>query len=208
MAYVLGFFAADGNLIKNKRGACFFSLEICDLDILKKIRGVMGSEHTIGYRLNKNDFQRKPAYRLQIGSKDIYNDLHRLGFVANKTYNMSVPLVPESYFLDFVRGYFDGDGNVWTGMVHKERSTPLFAIQTVFTSCSEVFLLNLMQRLERYGIKGRLRKEKSYYRLVYSIGSSIQFFSFMYKEYKGTLYLRRKKVIFDSYLKRKNAVVA
>jgi hypothetical protein len=32
MAYILGFFAADGTMIKNRRGAHFIELEITDFD--------------------------------------------------------------------------------------------------------------------------------------------------------------------------------
>jgi len=204
MAYVLGFFAADGNIIRNKRGAHFLTLEICDLDILEKIRFAMNSEHKISVKINKNPSKHRDAYKLQIGSKDIYYDLVALGFSYNKTKNLSVPLVPKKVFSDFVRGYFDGDGNVWVGRVHKDRKTPLLAIQTVLTSCSRGFLGDLMERLEEYGIKGKLRQVKNYYRLVFSIQSSIRLCSFLYPvNDKQILCLERKKSIFDSYLRKR-----
>lgn len=207
MSYVLGFFAADGNLIGNERGAHYFAVEICDYDILEKIRVVMNSAHKIGVRKRMNN-QNNISFRLQIGSKEIYSDLCALGFSNNKTSNMSVPQVPDSLFSHFVRGYFDGDGHVWTGLLHKERVKPVSAIQTVFTSGSAVFLQDLMKRLGRLGIQGRLRKEKGYFRLTYSILSSLRLYLLMYKKLKSTLYLKRKKVIFDNYIKERNAVVA
>jgi len=38
MAYVLGFFAADGNMLKNRRGAHFMEFTSTDKDIIVKIR--------------------------------------------------------------------------------------------------------------------------------------------------------------------------
>jgi len=37
MAYVLGFFTADGSMIRNKRGTCFIELEITDKELLEKL---------------------------------------------------------------------------------------------------------------------------------------------------------------------------
>ena len=38
MAYVLGFFTADGNMIKNKRGSHFIEFYSTDRDIIEKIK--------------------------------------------------------------------------------------------------------------------------------------------------------------------------
>ena len=47
MAYVLGFFAADGCMIKNKRGAHFIEFHITDKNLLFAIRAAMRSNHKI-----------------------------------------------------------------------------------------------------------------------------------------------------------------
>lgn len=205
MSYVLGFFAADGNLIKNKRGACFFSLEICDLNILKKIRTMMGSDHKIGKRGNKGVGQRRNIYRLQLGSIYMYRDLLRLGFSTKKTKNMSVLKVPLKYFPDFVRGYFDGDGNVWVGFVHKRRNTKLLTIHTVFTSGSGDFLKELQEKLISCGVGGgSFRRGRNYFRLQFSILDSIMLYHLMYDNLDSGLYLARKKKIFDRYIKMRS----
>lgn len=123
MAYVLGFFAADGNMIVNKRGGQFWSIEIIDKDLLEKIRLIIKSGHKISVRVSKNSFQNQ--YRLQIGSIEMCNDLRKLGFTERKTKNLSLPNIPKKYIGDFIRGYFDGDGNVWTGIIHKDRKNKL-----------------------------------------------------------------------------------
>jgi hypothetical protein len=195
MAYVLGFFAADGNFKKNKRKAHFFSLEICDKDVVEKIKEFMHSDHKIGLRKSKNK-NHKDRYRLQIGSKEMYKDLQSLGFSENKTYNMSVPRVPEVYFKDFVRGYFDGDGNVWSGIDHKK-------ILIAFTSSSKCFLEGLGARLKEIGITkgGSLINYDTYYRISYGTKDSLKIYDFMYnREHYGLVHLSRKKEVFDRFI--------
>src|SRR3989344_4904646 len=123
MSYVLGFFAADGYVTLNRRGACFWSIQITDKKLLEEIRNTIESKHRITIR--KGNTNNKTQYRLQIGSKEMCRDLQRLGINENKTKSMSIPCVPERYLHDFIRGYFDGDGNVWIGYIHKERQKPI-----------------------------------------------------------------------------------
>ena len=206
MAYVLGFFAADGYITHNKRGANFWSIEITDKQLLYSIRNVVESDHKISLRLrgapNKN------IYRLQVGSKEMVEDLALHGFVSRKSRVLSLPRVPRKYFSSFVRGYFDGDGNVWSGLIHKERRTPMYSIVSVFTSCSKGFLVNLKTRLfEVSNIVGVIRekKEGSAYTLTYSIHGSLFLYDFMYNRVTSglstKLFLLRKKRVFEKYVR-------
>src|SRR3990167_6827407 len=83
MAYVLGFFAADGNMLKNRRGAHFMEFTSTDKDIIVKIRKALGSSHKISCRQTNPKW--KPAYRIQIGSKVIFSDLLELGMTPAKS---------------------------------------------------------------------------------------------------------------------------
>ncbi len=201
MAYVLGFFAADGYITVNRRGGQFWSIQITDKKLLESIKKAVGSEHkiTIGIRSGNAS----TSYRLQIGSIEMCADLRRLGMRERKTKSLVVPNVPSEYFSDFVRGYFDGDGGVWMGYVHKERITSLLVIRSVFTSCSDEFLRVMRQRLEVMGINGGvLRREKgNYSRLTYSIHGALKLYDFMYNRL-GTskLFLKRKKDVFERYI--------
>lgn len=109
MAYVLGFFAADGGMIQNQRGACFIEFTSTDRIVLEHVQRVTGSNHRISVRV-RNNVKWKMSYRLQIGSKEWFSDLLRLGFTPNKSLILAFPDVPETCIGDFVRGYFDGDG--------------------------------------------------------------------------------------------------
>ena len=147
MAYVLGFFTADGNMIRNKRGAHFISIEITDKEILEKIRNAIGSNHKIGVR--KKDFPEKDSYRLQIGGKNIFEDLTQLGLTPNKSKTIDLPKIPNEYFSDFLRGYFDGDGCISFGIYdRKDRRSKNYLFNSRFTSGSRKFLEDLLKTKE------------------------------------------------------------
>ncbi|MFA6404866.1 MAG: LAGLIDADG family homing endonuclease [Candidatus Paceibacterota bacterium] len=204
MSYILGFFAADGYMTLNKRGAYFWNIQITDKKLLEDIRRTIGSNHKISVRIGK--VNERPLYRLQIGSKKMYYDLLALGFNQGKTKSLAVPNVPAIYFRDFVRGYFDGDGNVWSGHIHRNRPSNTLIITVVFTSSSFQFLSEIRRRLRLFMIfKGVLSKGKgNYYRLVYSIRDSLKLHDFMYNHpilAKDDIFLQRKRIIFEKYLK-------
>ena len=206
MAYVLGFFAADGYITVNKRGGQFWCIQITDKELLESIKKVISAEHKISVRLPKKANE-SIIYRLQIGSIEMCNDLRELGFSERKTKSLAIPNVPEKYFSAFVRGYFDGDGNVWSGTIHKSRKTRTLVIQTVFTSCSVEFLEKMKERLHVFNIeRGVVRRGKqgkgNYYRLVYSVLNTLKLYYFMYNRL-GTsdLFLQRKKDVFEKYIK-------
>src|SRR3989344_938626 len=145
MAYVLGFIYADGNIIYTKRHTWFWSLQITDKDILEEIKKTLDSSHVISKK-KKIDNQ-KQSYRLQIGSKEMCEDLIRLGVTERKSKTILLPEIPKKYFPDFLRGYFDGDGGVWVGFKNKQREHKIHAISTAFTSGSREFLVVLKEVL-------------------------------------------------------------
>ena len=198
MAYVLGFFAADGNMVKNRRGAHFISIEITDKDILEKIKEVMSSSHKITQRKRVNSW--KTAYRLQIGSKKMFSDLLNLGVTPKKSKTIDLPIIPDKYFAHFVRGYFDGDGNVVSGYFKKlDRKNKSYTLATRFTGGSYIFLKSLKDSLSRLiGVTGSLYEREDACRLNYSINDSKKLFRFMYADNKAKnlLYLERKYRIF------------
>ncbi len=202
MSYILGFFAADGYMTINKRGGQYWAFDIGDYELIDKIKTVIKSNHKISVRKRKNG--KYTTYRLQIGSNEMCDDLKVLGWDERKTKRMRLPNIPNKYFSDFVRGYFDGDGNVWTGDIHKSRKTYSTTIQTVFTSCSKEFLGGMAEKLKNLYIdRGVLRHGKGeYYRLTYSVIGSLKLYDFMYNKL-GTspLFLKRKKDVFEKYIK-------
>jgi len=207
MAYVLGFFTADGSMYRTKRNTCFIEFQITDRTILVAIQKALGSNHKITNRRTRND-HRKAIYRLQIGSKAIFESLEDLGFMQNKSKVIRLPEIPAKHFFDFLRGYFDGDGNVMFGYYKKpgrNYSSKYFA--TRFTSGSNLFLEDIKSVLADMDINGSLYYSSGGWRLSYGAHATKQLFSSMYHDnhVNDLIYLERKYKIFQ---RATNAVVA
>jgi len=202
MAYVLGFFAADGNLSINKRGGCYISFQSKDKQIIDDIKKAIGSSNKISKRSSK--LTKRNFYRLQIGSKEIVEILKKLGFHTSKTKHLPFPFLSSKILPHFVRGYFDGDGNIWKGEVHKERKTKLMVLQLVFTSGAYEFLnklkISLSEKLKTNG-SHVVFKNGAYSRLQFSTIDALKIYNFMYNKGGSSLCLRRKKRQFDNYIK-------
>lgn len=193
MAYVLGFFASDGTMIHNSRGACFIEFNSTDKSIIFGIRKALSSEHKISARQRKN-LKWKIGYRLQIGSKEYYEDLLGLGFTPNKSNKLKYPNVPDKYFTDFVRGYFDGDGSVYFRKHWiKSRNKKRWVFSSRFISGSKPFLEDLLRSLRRAGLqRGFIIAKKRGYELAFSHHDSLALFKLMYQNVLSGLYIPRK----------------
>ena len=161
MAYVLGFWFADGYMRKDRSYRILFFSN--DLQILRSIRGAMRSTHPI--RKRKDD----QCWDINICSKKLFQQLERLGGIRRKSKIITFPRIPSPYMRDFIRGYFDGDGSVffvrYTRTKDKRRAREL---RTNFTSGSREFLESLMKVLQ-YEIDLSLKKIG-----VFNKGSSLK----------------------------------
>jgi len=202
MAYILGFFAADGNLSINKRGGCYMSFHSKDRQIISDIRRALASKNKISKRIDKKS--KGVFYRLQIGSKEIVSILCFMGFSASKTKHLPFPNIPRNMSAHFVRGYFDGDGNIWQGEVHKERKTKHKVLQLAFTSGAFDFLEQLKCQLHDLLLtEGShvVSKRGPYSRLQYSTKDALKIYDFMYNTCTFYIYLKRKKKQFDKNIR-------
>lgn len=191
LAYILGFFAADGNLTKNKNGSCYVEFTSTDLDLINSIKEKLGVTNKITIR--KGTATWKDRYRLQIGSKELYHWLIKIGFSRRKSDRLAFPSVPMKVISDFIRGYFDGDGCV---MFNLQRKKPYAIVR--FTSKSKKFLESLARILsENFDLSYRkIYFDSKAWRLSYSKTDSIKLFSIMYSNIKNQIFLKRK---FDKY---------
>jgi hypothetical protein len=202
MAYVLGFFAADGSMVCNSRGAHFIEFQVTDKQILRDIQEVVGSNHTISAKKRNENW--KTQYRLQIGSKEWFSDLERIGFTQSKSRVLKFPRLPKKYRGDFIRGYFDGDGGVYFKKYRvMDRSNPRWVFSSRFTSGSEDFLVDLHFVLKQCGIqKGFIltKSRKNGYDLVLSHRDSLALYRLMYNN-APRIYLKRKYRVFKKAVK-------
>lgn len=199
MAYILGFFVADGCITVNKErknNPYTFNITSIDLEHLYLLRKAMNSDHKISRKqINKN------GYQIQIRNQALCNDLISLGVYPRKTYNLEPISIPEEYFFDFTRGFFDGDGSVYIYNVNK---TP--QIKSSFVSVSLPFIRDFNKSLcknlsiSKKSIHKSKSKEKHLlqYSICFYIDDSKKLKKFMYGN-NPELYLRRKKEIFDQW---------
>lgn len=142
MAYVLGFWFADGYMRIEKSYRILLTSN--DKQILLDIRKAMKSSHPI--RKSKTD----QSFSISFHSKKLYYKLEKLGGIRCKSRKIVIPYIPEEFIRDFVRGYFDGDGSVffveYTRTKDKRRTREL---RTNFTSGSRKFLNSIMDILHK-----------------------------------------------------------
>lgn len=202
MSYVLGYFAADGCMFVNPRGSRYVSFTSTDREILEKVRRMLDSDHKFSVKRNRNK-NWKDAFTLQIGSKNMYEDLIRKGFMPKKASRFKLPPVPKKYMRHFIRGYFDGDGSVIYG--HFKRKNRNDKMTSYLSSCFASANLSFLRRIDRVlkesaGITGGYLNKKSGH-LNYSKLDSIRLFQYIYTRVDKEQYLERK---YNKFLKAIN----
>lgn len=177
----------------------FISISTADKELLVAITEVMELSHKISERKSEIG----SVYRIQIGSREMFEDLGLLGLTPDKSRRMDLPVVPPEYLGDFIRGYFDGDGNVWVGYGNKKRNKPTLNMLTAFTCASKVFLESLFVVLSGLGLEGgSVFKVRGLNcgRLQYSTLDSLKIYKIMYNT-TSKLCLDRKRLIFERFIK-------
>ncbi|MDD2689934.1 MAG: LAGLIDADG family homing endonuclease [Candidatus Omnitrophica bacterium] len=110
LAYIVGLITTDGSLSKDKRHIDFTSN---DLQLLKTFKKCLSLRNKISKKFSSHKSARK-SYHLQFSDVKFYNWLLTIGLMPNKTYHLGKIKIPKLYFRDFLRGYLDGDGSIFT----------------------------------------------------------------------------------------------
>lgn len=205
MAYVLGYFTADGCMFINPRGSHYILFTSTDPELINKTRKLISSNHKIGIQKSKNP-NWKDKYTLQIGSKRIFQDLLKLNLTPNKSKTVRLPKVPKKYFSHFIRGYFDGDGCVFFNKYSKSGRKGLnYVIYTIFTSGNKKFLKNILKFLKEYANvdRGKIyqKSKNSGFELRFADKDSVfKLYEFMYRNVQTNQFLERKHLVFQKIL--------
>lgn len=189
MAYLLGFYAADGTV---RRDCNEIKLTLCsiDRDFLEQIRKELQSEREIKTYRDGKGYENSSFV---FSSAQIKEDFKKYGIISNKTYNFKFPVnLNKEYWIDFIRGYFDGDGTIcksgkylrWELCSH-EREV-LEKIIDFFFERYNIPKINIHQR-----------KDGLYY-FQYSQNATKQIYNILYT--KNSLFLPRKKEKFDTLI--------
>ena len=125
----------------------------------------------------------------------------KLGIFPRKTGHLNPIEVPEKYFPDFVRGFFDGDGSVYVYEVNK---TP--QVKASFVNASFTFFVDFNRRLcKALNIPSKTIHQENpqegkliRYSVCFYIDDCEKFANFMYRN-NPILYLFRKRKIFEKW---------
>lgn len=203
-AYILGFIYADGYTVTSKTGSELgIELHEKDREILDRINQEFNNVHDIRYREREKEYlgyqYTSKTVVLRIHSNEIVNDLKKHSIIPNKTYHPKIfPEIHNTYFWEFLRGYFDGDGCIH---IPKKSQKPVIH----FTSSGQYFLEYLKIILSNdYGIKSTIYNEKeNKYRLTISSYSIIDFLKNLYFNTSNNpkkFYLNRKFQLAKQFL--------
>ena len=199
MAYIVGFLSADGYI--SDHGYLRITLQEQDIDLLYKINKELDSTYEIKTPMKKCGEKYYPSCELIIFSKHITEDLINIGVTQRKSLTVTMDKVPNEYKLDFIRGYFDGDGSVGEQWA-KQSKTPM--LRTRFCSGSEKMMVQIVEELHRHGVKKvnvRKSKGKNLYNIEYSQLASKKIYSLFYGD-NPEIFLKRKREKFDKILKK------
>ncbi len=186
MAYVLGFWYADGYMRHDKSYRVVFSSK--DSEHLTEIAHILPSTSPI-------EHIRDSYSLLVVRSKKLYIDLLNLGGTPNKSKTLRFPAIPRFYIRDFIRGYFDGDGSVHKITYKASKNGKQYTeFRSNFTCGTRSFLVTLEDILHKevnlqkkvigqYGI--------NQFKLGYGQKNTLQLLEYMYYD-KCQCSLKRK----------------
>lgn len=109
LAYAVGLITTDGNLSKDGR---HIDLTSKDLDQIKTFIKILDLKIKIS--LKTSGFSDKKYYRVQFSNIKFYKFLLNIGLTPAKSKTLGKIKIPNSFFVDFLRGHLDGDGSIFT----------------------------------------------------------------------------------------------
>ena len=195
MAYILGFIAADGNVAKNENNISI-QLLTKDKDILEKIKVLTKSSRPLDQYITKNG---QDTTKFSVFSAEWKKDLKVYGVMPAKTFILQPPLfLQKKYWIDYIRGYFDGDGTIYKTTGCNNRFEIAGASKEVI-QWIRTFLAS------EYGITCTLSEENrsngtKMFKVIYSDKEKITLLYHLFYDNKS-LYLKRKKEKFEAILK-------
>lgn len=211
-AYFLGLLYSDGCVSKNKNCESYnihFGQSEINKDIVYKINDLLGSTYPVHSSLRGS----KLFYEINLKSKQMFEDLDKLGIHPNKSLDCTFPSLCENLMSHFIRGLFDGDGCVWNGKrkvmtvkdsSRKEGTRERIVHNVKFTYTGNFVFVNALQDylVQKLGFKktklnfSKAKDTKHICTMEYSGRKQLKkFYDFIYKD--ATIYGNTKKVKFE-----------
>lgn len=186
MAYILGFWAADGN-VHSKENRLDLELNEVDYEILEKMRNELQSERPIKVYQCQNGYKKN---KLMFWSSHIKQVFIEYGVVPNKTYSQDFHApykLSKKYWIDYIRGFFDGDGCVKKG---HSLTFELNSINKKFLEDIQTFFKEYLDIPMQMSVAHARPNQAVMYRLYCYGDKARKVYSNLYT--KDALYLQRK----------------
>lgn len=191
-AYWLGFIMADGCVYKQENTYRFqVNLSTIDINHLEKLNKAVDST----YKVISKDYRGDLISSLRYNNKEFCESLIKQGIVPRKSGREQIPQsIPENLLRHFIRGYFDGDGCLYIYPDNK-RATLSFVSSLDLVSN----IKTIIESIEGYvAPKAIVQRGKAYYIQVSNLDTISKMYEYLYKD--CTIFLDRKKILFDSFL--------
>jgi hypothetical protein len=203
MAWLVGFLASDGS-ISQKGNGITIQLSKKDEEILQKIRFLLGIDNSITYYTTNTGFD-VASYRWS--SKTHKADLAEYGVIPNKTFALKPPYKLETgYYLDYIRGYFDGDGSI--NLIKNGNGRGKGNLRWQVCSATPEILEFILETFEKKGIPRvniqKWQRVHPLYVISYSSSSTRKIYDILYNE--SYMFLQRKKDHYEEILSEVDAL--
>ena len=204
-AYFLGLLISDGNVFKDNTGrqaSISITLDLKDEYMLAKFKEVLQANTSVGH-------DGRGCGQIAVRSNIMAEDLAKYGVVPRKSYNTYLPLISKEMMPHLIRGIFDGDGSIMAkpnpsndGHNRFLHSISFCGTHQLMEDISNYILENLGIKTAVYDYKDRNLSELK----IQNISNIAKFGYWIYRN--STIFLNRKKDIFNDFLKHYNDILA
>ena len=204
-AYFLGLLISDGNVFKDNTGrqaSISITLDLKDEYMLEKFKEVLQANTSIGH-------DGRGCGQMAVRSNIMAEDLAKYGVVPRKSYNTYLPQISKEMMPHLIRGIFDGDGSIMAkpnpnndGHNRFLHSISFCGTHQLMEDISNYILENLGIKTTVYDYKDRNLSELK----IQNIDNIAKFGYWIYRN--STIFLNRKKDIFNDFLKHYNDILA
>lgn len=184
-AYWLGFFAADGYIVKN-RTRIGIGLAERDVRHIEVFRDFIGSTHPLRFEAKTK------SIKFGINSKVLKRDISKWipAKTERDTKDSMIFYIDDKYKDYFIAGYFDGDGSIFSWH-NTGRTTENYAVTIVGNYNTLSDMVEYLSK--KYGFrKLTIVKNDNVFRLAWGSKNDITEFSKLY--FKSPLQLERKLI--------------
>lgn len=161
---------------------------------------ILGLSNRIGRKARGASLGEKRYYVIQFGSKNFYDFLLAIGLSPAKSKTIKEIKVPDIYFVDFLRGCIDGDGNI-NEFTHPESRNMQLRVR--LSSGSPEFLTWIHARIHKHIRTGggwiKRDQRSSVSNLTFGKKDSIKILRSIY-HVRAKYFLKRKRKTATTYL--------